>query len=260
MRAPNDVAAALRRAPIACALIACVGCSSLRAGDDVDTIGRSTLVETTASAPRGLVEVQLATAYDPDEELRTELTVNAGLTDATQLSVVLEPWARLEDGDRRVSGGGDVAVGLVTRFVEETAARPSVAFGLAALLPTGDPDVSAGSGEVDAFASLVVERTLEPFVVAGAYEVGALGRPDADGADLSHALRATAATSFAPGWAGVLGLGHAWTAGDDSEETGADLGIAISLGPGALLEVAGAVDLGDGGPEPRIGLGLLVSF
>ena len=67
------------------------------------------------------------------------------------------------------------------------------------------------------------------------------------------------ATNLAPGFATVLSVEHAFGPALEEEETFAGLGFVLAVGETALIEIDGAVGI-DSGEEPRLAVGLLLTF
>ncbi|MCP3917431.1 MAG: hypothetical protein GY711_17940 [bacterium] len=108
MHAPAPI---IVRPGVAATALLCIlqGCATAPE-DRYDVIGRSALFTTTATAPAGVLEVELGSSMDPDERTETTLALKYGLTDAAELSLEHKPYVEVDRPGRDARGTGDVAV------------------------------------------------------------------------------------------------------------------------------------------------------
>jgi len=116
-------------------------------------------------------EVYLASqgSFDPDNTAITapHVEINYGIYPNVQLHLIAPlEYVRPKGGPSHY-GYSDTELGVKFRFIQETDLRPQVATFPIVLLPTGDEDKGLGTGEVQTFLPLWLQKSWEPWKTYG---------------------------------------------------------------------------------------------
>ena len=93
--------------------------------------------------------------------------VNFGVLPETQLHIIMPFELSQENQGTTSMGLGDVELGVKLRFVKESSGFPQVGAFPHVLLPTGDTATRLGTGRVQVFAPLWLQKTMGGFTAYG---------------------------------------------------------------------------------------------
>jgi hypothetical protein len=106
---------------------------------------------------------------DPDETSLTapHIEINYGIVPNVQLHLIAPFEYVKPKGEPSHYGYSDTELGTKIRFIQESELRPQVGVFPIVLLPTGDEDKGLGSGEVQAFFPLWIQKSWDPWTTYG---------------------------------------------------------------------------------------------
>ena len=107
--------------------------------------------------------------FDRDQTSFTapHVEINYGIVPDVQIHMIA-PFAYVKaEGESSHYGYGDMEIGAKYRFIQETECRPQVGVFPLVVYPTGDKDQGLGSGEVQAFLPIWVQKGWGPWKTYG---------------------------------------------------------------------------------------------
>ncbi len=116
-------------------------------------------------------EGYLASQYDSDRDGITatapHVEVNYGIFPECQFHVILPLEYVKPEGEKSQYGYGDTELGVKYRFIKETDYRPMVGIFPLVEIPTGDSSQGLGSGHVQYFLPLWIQKSWGPWTTYG---------------------------------------------------------------------------------------------
>jgi hypothetical protein len=155
------------------------------------------------------------------------IEVNFGIAPETQLHVIA-PFAFSRDTSGATSAGlGDIELGVKFRFIKEYPWFPQVGIFPHVLVPTGDTAKNIGTGRVQVFVPLWLQKSIGRFTTYGGGGIWTVpGRPDFDYWSFGAALQCEIAE---PVTAGAEVFYNSAAPAAPKEEVGVNAGAIINL-------------------------------
>ena len=237
--------------------LSAIGCSGPPA---VPTPQRPTFAPTTQVTAAGTIEIEAGGEIDPDDRHGIPLTAKFGVSENSEVFVSWSPYQfENRDGDDG-EGMGDTVIGMRERMIDLGPDSPSIAYQLKTKLPTASERRGLGTGEIDFFAGVVLERPWRESMVAGFYQLGVLGDPEGGDPDLQHAISIAARGSFSESlrlFAEVVGI---ITPEQDLEEVTTTAGFTIPGSDGWIFDLGCSLGLTEDAPDFSLMFGLTVNL
>jgi hypothetical protein len=197
-----------------------------------------------------------------------ESEVDVGLPGRLELSAIVPVLSLVADGQpRSVSGIGDSAIGLKTRFTRDLAARHAFAGSLTIEFPTGDRARELGSGLVDYNLNAISQHLLgDRFALV--LNGGVLLAGDSSTGALGIRQRGTIINTAAS-FRTVRGRVHygteltvSWSARKSVADSlvQAQIGANVALAPNCTLDVGGGTGWFEGSSRATVQIGLSVDL
>lgn len=240
-------------------LLVCVGCQ-LGHGPAPVVPQRATLSSDTGTTHPQTFELEGGVGYDPDSAWNTPVDLKYGLDDTSEVSVGWAPvqWNDLQGQDHL--GVGDVTLGMRHRFLEEEGWRPSAAFQLVGLLPSGDGEEGLGAGAPGLFAAGMVTSTLGRVTTTLFYEVALLGEANGGGIDVEHALAASAGLPLNHTWGAFGELAGIIAPERDASPLFANVGVTHAFAPWLVMDSGVLIGLNGDAQDLIYRVGFTMNF
>ena len=166
---------------------------------------------------------------------------NYGAAKNLQLHLILPMAYAKPKGTAFQYGPGDIELGVKYRFLGETGSRPQVGIFPHVELPAGSPDRGLGSGHVQVFLPVWLQKSWGAWTTygGGGYWINP-GQGNRDYWMFGWEVQRDLSKSLT---VGAEVMGHSASADGQTGETGLNLGALLTVGKGQVLMASGGLDL-----------------